>query len=81
MNKIAAPGAALAKILFLGGALITLSGVALVVLYVLEAVVIPWADPDQSLLFWYLPLLMLGVVMAYVGVVMLAWGRGRNGVS
>lgn len=80
MHKIGSRGA-LAKITILAGALITLSGCALVVLYVREAVVIPWGDPDQSLLFWYLPLLMLGVTGVSLGVVLMAWGRGRDSGS
>jgi hypothetical protein len=71
----------LAKSTILGGALITLSGGALVVLYLWEAVLRPWGDPDQSLLFWYLPLLMLGVTGASLGVVLMAWGRGRDSGS
>ena len=69
---------ALARISILAGALIALSGVALVVIYVWQAVVIPWGDPDQSLLFWYLPLLMLGMTGASLGVVLMMWGRARN---
>ncbi len=75
-----APGAR-AKIAVVVGASLLLSGVALVVLYVWEAVVTPWGDPDQSLLFWYSPLLMLGVGGASLGLVLMAWGRGRGGGS
>lgn len=56
------------------GALSALAGVALVAAYFLEAVVARRGDPDQSLLFWYLPILFLGLIGTVIGLAASAWG-------
>ena len=63
--------------LILGGVMAGL-GAAFVAMYVLEAVVARWGEPDQSLLFWYLPLLFLGVIAGAVGAGIGFWGWRRR---
>jgi len=43
------------------------AGVALIVGYFAEAVLARVGEPDQSLLFWYLPLLFAGVAAFFGG--------------
>jgi hypothetical protein len=54
--------------IFLFGTGLILIGGALVGAYVLEAVVARVGEPDQSLLFWYLPILFLGVLGLAAGL-------------
>jgi membrane protein implicated in regulation of membrane protease activity len=63
--------------LILGGILAGL-GAAFVVMYVLEAVVARRGDPDQSLLFWYLPILFIGLVALAAGAGIGLWGWRRR---
>jgi len=44
------------------GGLIGFAGIAFVVIYIMEAIVKRIGEPDQSLLFWYLPVLFIGIV-------------------
>ena len=55
--------------------LLVLGGAALVAGYVQEAVLARWGDPDQSLLFWYLPILFLGLAGLALGLTCGYWGR------
>lgn len=50
------------------GTLIAITGAVFVVLYVLEAVVARTGEPDQSLLFWYLPFLLAGMIGMATGI-------------
>lgn len=52
--------------LVLGGCF-ALLGLALIGAYVFGAVVDRIGDPDQSLLFWYLPFLLGGVMAMFAG--------------
>jgi hypothetical protein len=58
----------------LSGVVVALVGVGLVAAYFLEAVVARRGDPDQSLLFWYLPILFLGLAGLAVGLAASGWG-------
>ncbi len=58
----------------LSGVVVALVGVGLVAAYFLEAVVARRGDPDQSLLFWYLPVLFLGLAGLAVGLAASGWG-------
>lgn len=64
-----------AGLLTLFGALMTTVGGTFIGLYIWSAVISRIGEPDQSLLFWYLPILFLGIVvgvaglsLAYVGI-------------
>lgn len=47
---------------------LTLIGFVFIVTYISEAVIARIGEPDQSLLFWYLPLLFVGLFTAGLGV-------------
>ena len=51
------------------GSLITLIGIGLAATYVSEAIIARLGEADQSLLFWYLPILFMGVIGIVIGVV------------
>ena len=51
--------------------LITTAGVIFVLMYVWEAIVSRFGEPDQSLLFWYLPILFLGLIASAGGLLLL----------
>ena len=59
------------------GIVLILIGGALIGAYVFEAVVARVNEPDQSLLFWYLPILFLGFLGLAAGVSASAWGFRR----
>jgi hypothetical protein len=63
------------------GVVVALIGLAMVAAYFLEAVVARSGEPDQSLLFWYLPILFIGLVGTALGIVASIWGilRLRKG--
>lgn len=62
------------RIAVIAGGLICLSGIAFVALYILEAIVNKLGEPDQSLLYWYLPILFLGVFGLLLGSGSVTWG-------
>lgn len=55
------------------GALLIMIGLGLAFAYVKSAIEV-WNSPDQSVLFWYLPLLFLGLISAAVGIYFLLIG-------
>lgn len=56
------------------GILASLAGVALVVAYIWGAIIDRIGEPDQSLLFWYLPFLMIGAAALVFGIAATVWG-------
>lgn len=56
------------------GSLSLLAGLILIGMYVFGAVIEPLGEPDQSLLFWLLPFLLVGVAATVIGVVLLVLG-------
>ena len=59
------------------GSLITLIGIGLAVMYVLEAIIARLGEADQSLLFWYLPILFMGLIGIIIGLIIGIWGASR----
>ena len=59
------------------GILISIIGAALIIGYIMEAYVARRGDPDQSLLFWYLPLLFVGFIALVTGLSTSVWGFKR----
>lgn len=49
------------------GILISVTGITFVVMYVSEAVISRQGEADQSLLFWYLPILFIGLFGIILG--------------
>ena len=45
-----------------------LVGLLLIGGYIWAAVIVPWGDPDQSLLFWYLFIFLLGALAVKAGL-------------
>ena len=56
------------------GSLIILIGIGFTVAYVLEAIVVRLGEPDQSLLFWSLPILFMGLTGIVIGSGIGVWG-------
>ena len=59
------------------GGVTALTGMAFAARYVLEAVVKRRGEPDQSLLFWYLPILFMGAGGLVLGLAAALWGVRR----
>jgi predicted lysophospholipase L1 biosynthesis ABC-type transport system permease subunit len=59
------------------GGLITLVGASFVVMYFWEAIIKRTGEPDQSLIFWYLPILFLGLIGVLGGLALLIQGINR----
>lgn len=59
------------------GSLIALIGISLAAMYVLEAIVARIGEADQSLLFWYLPILFMGIIGILIGLGVGIWGAIR----
>ena len=57
------------------GILISIIGGLFIAAYILEAIVKRAGDPDQSLLFWYLPILFTGIFGLLIGISLSVWGR------
>ncbi|NNK94836.1 MAG: hypothetical protein HKP41_10850 [Desulfobacterales bacterium] len=59
------------------GSLCTFAGLAFSAMYVFGAIIDRWGEADQSLLFWHLPILFLGIFSITVGLSMSFWGLNR----
>jgi len=59
--------------IFLGG-LGAVLGLTFILMYVWGAVISRIGEPDQSLLFWYLPILFLGIAVGGGGISLLVFG-------
>lgn len=46
-------------------------------MYFWEAIIVRMGDPDQSLIFWYLPILFIGIIAVIGGISMLIEGIHR----
>lgn len=67
------------KLQIAGGSLLAILGLLLVSTYVWEAVIVPWGQPDQSLLYWYLVFLLAGLGLLKAGAILIVTGRqGRE---
>jgi hypothetical protein len=65
------------RIVLMLGMALSIAGATLVVAYILEAVVARWGEPDQSLVFWYLPILFSGGLAFTAGMLASVWGFKR----
>jgi hypothetical protein len=50
------------------GTLAFVTGLVFVVMYISQAIVVRLGEPDQSLLFWYLPFLFIGIIGIGLGI-------------
>ena len=60
-------------ILLLLGGFLTLFGGFFIGIYIWEAFILRIGEPDQSLLFWYLPILFIGLFISLIGLLLLAY--------
>ena len=63
----------LAWILMILSVCLILIGASFIFLYVRDAVILHLGEPDQSLLFWYLPILFTGVVGVPGGIALFVY--------
>lgn len=56
------------------GAALMVVGILFAAMYVIEAIVKRIGEPDQSLVFWYIPILLIGVGGFVVGILSFLWG-------
>ena len=61
----------------ISGILIVLFGGFFITVYILEAVIKRMGEPDQSLLFWYFPFMIMGLLGVIIGTVLTTWGAFR----
>jgi hypothetical protein len=59
------------------GSLCVIVGLAFSTMYVYGAVIARWGEANQSLLFWHLPILFLGIFSIIFGLVLSFWGINR----
>lgn len=67
----------LARLFVLLGCLLASLGLVFVVMYVWEAIISRSGEPDQSLIFWYLPILFLGLIAFTGGITLFLAGMSR----
>ncbi len=60
------------------GALLGLTGLGFIAMYVHSALIDRLGDPDQSLLFWLLPILFAGIGLCVSGALLLRLGLRRR---
>jgi ABC-type Na+ efflux pump permease subunit len=56
------------------GATLMVVGILFAAMYVIEAIVKRIGESDQSLVFWYIPILLIGVGGFIVGILSFLWG-------
>ena len=61
----------------ISGIVLIIIGAVLITGYIIEAYVERIGEPDQSLLFWYLPLLIVGLIAFGIGLSTSIWGFNR----
>ena len=60
------------------GTVLGLAGLGFIAMYVQGAVIERWGEPDQSLLYWYLPILFIGLGLVSAGMSVLRSGLQRK---
>jgi uncharacterized membrane protein len=56
------------------GVIAFLTGLMFIILFIVKAIVERIGEADQSLLFWYLPVLIIGIIAAIPGAGFFIWG-------
>jgi hypothetical protein len=65
------------SVALISGIVLIIIGSLLITGYIIEAYFERIGEPDQSLLFWYLPLLMFGLIAFGTGLSAGIWGLKR----
>jgi len=55
-------------LLFLVSVVLMVTGAGFVVMYIWEGIIVRIGEPDQSLIFWYLPILFIGLFVFVLGI-------------
>lgn len=55
-------------LMIVAGAFCTLFGGLLIWAYIWKAIIVPWGEPDQSLMFWYLIFPLFGLPFLSLGI-------------
>jgi hypothetical protein len=63
--------------MLMSGFLTSIAGATFFFVYINDAVAARAGEPDQSLLFWYFPILFVGVFLVLAGAGLAAWGAAR----
>jgi TRAP-type C4-dicarboxylate transport system permease small subunit len=58
----------------ISGAAFMATGIWFAAMYVMEAIVKRMGEPDQSLVFWYIPILLIGMGGFMAGMLSFWWG-------
>ena len=56
------------------GVIAFITGLMFIILFIVKAIVERIGEADQSLLFWYLPVLIIGIIVAIPGAGFFIWG-------
>lgn len=59
------------------GSLLSIIGVVFIAMYLWEAIINRLGEPDQSLLFWYLPILFIGLLSLMAGISLIKRQRSK----
>ena len=59
------------------GGLMTMAGIIFIAMYLVQAIFMRVGNPDQSLMFWYLPILCIGIISLLIGIPVLGLGIFR----
>ena len=63
--------------ILIAGSLSVMIGLAFATMYVHGAIIARWGEADQSLLFWHLPILFIGIFAFGFGLAFFLWGINR----
>jgi len=63
--------------LLIAGSLSVMIGLAFATMYVHGAIIARWGEADQSLLFWHLPILFIGIFSNVAGLALSFYGIDR----
>ena len=68
-----------AIVIGISGIVISIIGAVLIGSYIFEAYISQIGNPDQSLLFWYLPFLFAGFIILVIGMAFIFWRFNQPG--
>ena len=55
-------------LLFLSSIVLMVIGAGFIAMYIWEGIIVRIGEPDQSLIFWYLPVLFIGLFGLIIGI-------------